>query len=75
MQSIGGQNVWGTGTTTFTMAVLSFVGVDTGSKLALNGVLSGADSLNKVGGGTLEFRGPVANTYTGITTIDAGTLR
>ena len=44
----------------------------TGSTITLNGIVSGAGSLEKVGAGTLNLN--AANTYTGGTTISAGML-
>jgi autotransporter-associated beta strand protein len=41
--------------------------------IALSGVLSGAGGFTKTGGGTLTLT--AANTYTGTTIVDAGTLR
>jgi autotransporter-associated beta strand protein len=39
------------------------------------GVLSGAAGLTKLGGGVLQFSGSSANTYTGLTRVNAGRLR
>ncbi|MDZ7618745.1 MAG: autotransporter-associated beta strand repeat-containing protein, partial [Patescibacteria group bacterium] len=48
--------------------------VDTSSfTIALSGVLSGVGGLNKIGDGTLQLTG--TSTYTGPTTVTAGTLR
>jgi autotransporter-associated beta strand protein len=49
----------------------STVDVD-GTQLTLEGVISGSGSLEKEGSGTLILT--AANTYTGATTVDAGTL-
>ena len=45
----------------------------TGGDLTLSGVVSGVGSLTKTGGATLIFTG--ANTYSGHTTVSAGTLQ
>ena len=50
----------------------STFGVDSGS-LTLNGTVSGAYALTKIGGGLMVMAG--ANTYTGATNIQEGTLR
>ncbi len=56
-----------------TMSGLNAADVASGKAVALSGVLSGENaSLTKLGGGDLELSG--ANTYSGGTTIDAGTL-
>ena len=44
-----------------------------GNAITLSGVLSGSGGLTVTGGGTLELSG--ANTYTGNTTVSAGTLQ
>ncbi len=77
VQSVSGQNAWGTGVTTFALGAASFIGVDSGSTLALNGIVSGAFTLGKEGSGNLEFRGPTANTFGSATApliIDQGTV-
>ena len=48
--------------------------MDSGSTLYLQGQLSGSAGLEELGGGTLSLRGRTANTYTGTTTVDDGTL-
>lgn len=48
------------------------VDAQTGATLALNGGISGSAQLNKIGAGNLILGG--ANSYTGGTTLDAGTL-
>ncbi len=47
--------------------------VDPGVTLAYTGIIDGASDLTKLGTGTLVLSG--FNTYTGVTTIDAGTLQ
>lgn len=44
-----------------------------GTNTTYSGAMSGSGSLNKIGGGTLELRG--LNSFTGGTTVNAGTLR
>ncbi|AWM37417.1 Extracellular serine protease precursor [Gemmata obscuriglobus] len=63
-----------TGATTIDNAVAlsGAATVDTSAAVTLSGVISGANGLTKVGTGTLTLSG--ANTYTGTTTVSAGTL-
>jgi autotransporter-associated beta strand protein len=46
---------------------------DTNASLMVDGVISGAGALTKAGAGVLIFNG--SNSYTGVTTINAGTLQ
>jgi fibronectin-binding autotransporter adhesin len=46
-----------------------------GNDISLSGVISGAGQLFKQGAGVLTLSGASANTYTGLTTVSAGTLR
>ena len=64
----------GTNTVTgnITLATASYIGVDASSTLTASGIISGATDLTKVGNGTLVLT--AANTYTGTTAINAGTL-
>jgi autotransporter-associated beta strand protein len=60
-------------TITAGMALGGAVGVDVeGSDLTLSGIVSGSNSLTKIGGGTLTL--DATNTYSGATTVSAGTL-
>jgi len=45
-----------------------------GANTSYTGVLSGAGSLVKIGNGTLTLSGGSANTYSGLTSVTAGTL-
>jgi autotransporter-associated beta strand protein len=66
---------WGNGTSSLTLGSPSFIGVDAGAALTLNGTMSGAFALTKVGTGTLEMQGSASNTNSGTTTILDGTIR
>ena len=55
-----------------TAAVNTAAAADT---LTVTGMVSGANALNKNGAGALVLGGPAANTYTGATNVNAGTLR
>ena len=69
---------YGTGTSTINIATnlsSSFpntVSVQDGGTLVLGGALSGANGISKVGTGLVLFT--QANSYTGVTTVNAGTL-
>jgi autotransporter-associated beta strand protein len=67
-RSVSGNNVW-TGPVTLNAATT--VGVDAG-RLTVDGAIGGSVGMTKVGGGTLNLL--AANTYTGGTTVNAGTL-
>jgi len=49
------------------------IGAEAGTTLTLTGVVNGPNAVTKVGAGTLILNG--ANTWTGATTVDAGTLQ
>lgn len=72
LQSSSGTNVWN-GTVAVGSDANPTVGVSAGSRLALNGVVSGNQGLIKKGAGTLLL-GNTANTYTGATVVEGGTL-
>jgi autotransporter-associated beta strand protein len=46
----------------------------TSTRLIVAGAISGSGALTKTGGGVLTLAGSVANTYTGLSTVTAGTL-
>jgi autotransporter-associated beta strand protein len=52
---------------------LTVDGVGSG-QVSLGGVVSGSGGLTKAGAFTLQLSGPNANTYSGLTTVQAGTL-
>jgi autotransporter-associated beta strand protein len=57
---------------TIALATASSIGTNIGD-IAVSGVISGANTLTKVGPGELTLSGN--NTYSGITTINAGTIK
>jgi autotransporter-associated beta strand protein len=57
-----------------TMAANQVVDVATGASLTMDGALGGNSSLTKTGAGALTFGGSNANTYTGATNVNNGTL-
>jgi len=69
-EAIGGLN--GSGAVTLDAGQMLFVGVD-GSSGTFDGVIAGAGGLSQYGAGILTLSG--ANTYTGDTRVDFGTLR
>lgn len=68
IRNVQDNNVWN-GSIALTGATT--IGVDAGT-LTVNGVVSGAFGLTKVGGGVLRFAGATANTYSGVTTVTDG---
>ena len=54
-------------------AAAASIGADAGTTLTISGNIDGAQSLTKVGAGTLVLSG--SNTWSGATTVSAGTLR
>ena len=52
----------------------TYFGVSSSSTLTLSNAISGANDMVEVGGGTMDFGGDIANTYTGATRIKSGTL-
>lgn len=56
-----------------TLAGTSEIGAEPGASLELRGAMTGANGVTKVGGGVLNYT-TAAKTYTGATTINAGTL-
>lgn len=71
LRSVDGQNVW-SGTVNLGSASRATIGVDAGSRLVIDGDISGSNELVKVSEGVLELNG--ANTSSAGTTIAAGTV-
>lgn len=71
LRSVDGQNVW-SGTVNLGSASRATIGVDAGSRLVIDGDISGSNELVKVSEGVLELNG--ANTSSAGTTISAGTV-
>ena len=73
LRSLGGNNsVGGSGTGGISLASDSSIGVDSGN-LTISQLIKGSFGLTKVGEGTLILNS-TGNSYTGTTTISAGTL-
>lgn len=51
------------------------VNAGAGATIVVASAIAGAGAITKTGAGTLTFSGPAANSYTGATTVSAGTLR
>lgn len=71
LSSSFGSNTW---TGNITLSGNATVSVASGDYLNLSGGVSGGFGLTKTGTGTLLFSGATANSYTGTTTVNAGTL-
>lgn len=69
LEAVDGTSIW-SGKISLNSATA--VSVDTGAVLTLGGVLSGPGNLTKLGAGTLVLT--AANSYSGGTKVDAGTL-
>lgn len=76
LENVSGGNTW---SGNIILASTSSVGVDNaGDTLFLPGVLSDVGNksgLTKFGPGTVQYEGAATNTYTGLTTVQAGTLQ
>jgi len=59
---------------TITLSTNTLIEVDPGQSLALLGAITGPGGLTKLDTGSLFFQGANANTYAGITIVNAGTL-
>lgn len=70
----GGVQIGWTGGTE-TPATDATVNIDLGTQLTLSGVISGSSNLTLTGGGTAVYSGTSANTMSGTTTINAGSLQ
>ncbi len=70
VEGVSGNKTW---TGTVTLASAASIGAATGTNLTVSGVISGGGMLTKVGDGNLTLS--AANTYSGATNLDAGTLR
>ena len=70
LRNVSGNNIWNG---TVALAADTSIGSDSGT-LTLQGVISGAYGITKVGSGTLQFAGTAANTFTGLTQVKDGRL-
>jgi autotransporter-associated beta strand protein len=66
-----GSNSWAGA---ISLATNSTIGVFTNDFLNLSGPISGTDGITKIGPGTLMFSGSTANSYSGSTFVNEGTL-
>ena len=74
LQNLGGNNAWGTGATTISLAgFLTTIGVAAGT-LTLDGTVQTGTGLVKVGSGTLALSGTAANAALTSTFVLQGTL-
>jgi autotransporter-associated beta strand protein len=71
LEGLFGESYW---SGQVTLSRDSSIGADPGSVLHLAGIIAGTGSLTKLGAGTLRFGGGNANTYSGETSINEGTL-
>lgn len=70
---IGALGATGTSSATGAITLQAATSIGGSGTLSLGGIISGAFALTKVGSGTVVLTG--ANTYSGGTTVDAGTLQ
>ena len=71
LESTGGTNTW-TGPISLTQTAV--INVETNSALTLTGVMNAGGGVTKAGPGRLEYAGTAINTYSGVTTVNAGSL-
>jgi autotransporter-associated beta strand protein len=71
LRTLNGSNTW---VSAVTLGQLATVSVAAGGYLQLASAIAGTGGLNQTGPGTMQLHGTAANTYSGVTTVTAGTI-